>query len=626
MNVKYNTKLVSGLTLMVVLVIVMVLAGQWSMMNMDGDFNRVVMHDNQMIGAIDAMDNALDRVRSQWQLMFIRLGRADFSATEADSLLNAADDRLSFLENNWHRQEGREIFATVRGDIAAMREVGRKISVLVRDNKQRQLGEYLTGEEVSRLESQIDEHIDKLRRLAEIEGEEDVGHFLAVQQQTRAMITGFGVLAVVVAAITGWWLTRAYRRPLTAMREMIAKLATGDFNVSYQLKNRDEFAEIASDLMRVTAAQRLVISGLSDVAGRLNSAAGRLLESAENTAAGAEEMAAKTGIVNQSIRDINDSTQKAAASAGETERSIASIATAIEEISAAVRNLAAAAEQTSVSVQQSNKSVESTSGNIMNVSLSSRHVSELVSGVVNSVNEMNLSLREVSENCEMSTQITREAAEKARQTDGEIRKLHQQSQEIGTIVDVIHDIADQTKMLALNAAIEAAGAGEYGKGFAVVANEVKELARQTANATTEISRQIQLMQDGMEKAVKSVTHIGATIVEVDGIMGSIAAAVTEQSATIGAISQSAANAGEQVSRIDLEIAGVAEMASNVARVTNEASRGVKEIARSTSEMALIARDVAHNTEVASGSMREINSVSQHIAGSVGEIQRNVQDM
>ena len=119
------------------------------------------------------------------------------------------------------------------------------------------------------------------------------------------------------------------------------------------------------------------------------------------------------------------------------------------------------------------------------------------------------------------------------------------SRQIGKIVNVISDIADQTNMLALNASIEAAGAGEAGKGFAVVANEVKELAKQTAEATEEISQQIEDMQFNITCAVGSMETITDVTKEITHITNTIAAAVTEQSAITGEISNSIVRASQK---------------------------------------------------------------------------------
>ncbi|MBN1761207.1 MAG: hypothetical protein JW863_22980 [Chitinispirillaceae bacterium] len=102
--------------------------------------------------------------------------------------------------------------------------------------------------------------------------------------------------------------------------------------------------------------------------------------------------------------------------------------------------------------------------------------------------EMSASISEVAKNCQHESEIARDAQEKVSETSTLMQRLGESANEIGRIIDTINDIAAKINLLALNVTIEAASAGEAGKGFAVVANEVKELSRQTAKATTDIRK------------------------------------------------------------------------------------------------------------------------------------------
>jgi methyl-accepting chemotaxis protein len=138
-------------------------------------------------------------------------------------------------------------------------------------------------------------------------------------------------------------------------------------------------------------------------------------------------------------------------------------------------------------------------------------MSQSVNTVAAAVEEMSASLTEVSKNASRGAQVSREAQQNAENTIVNVDNLGQAAQEIGNVIDVIKNIASQTNLLALNATIEAASAGEAGKGFAVVANEVKELAKQSAEATEDIRHRVEQIQQNTNKAIGAIRLITDTI-------------------------------------------------------------------------------------------------------------------
>jgi methyl-accepting chemotaxis protein len=238
-----------------------------------------------------------------------------------------------------------------------------------------------------------------------------------------------------------------------------------------------------------------------------------------------------------------------------TAENASTLASSSEELTAVSQQMAGNAEETAV---QANV-----------VSAASEEVSKNVASVASASGQMQASIREISKNANDSARIARNAVTVASATNETMRNLGESSREIGNVIKVITSIAQQTNLLALNATIEAARAGEAGKGFAVVANEVKELAKQTAKATEEISQKIEAIQGVTKGAVTAIEEISTIINQINDISNSIASAVEEQTATTNEIGRSVNEAAQGVNDIAKNIGGVATAARNTTQGAND---------------------------------------------------------
>ncbi len=240
-------------------------------------------------------------------------------------------------------------------------------------------------------------------------------------------------------------------------------------------------------------------------------------------------------------------------------------------------------ELSSVSTEMSSNA-EETSAQANVVSAASEQVSKNIQTVATATEEMNASIKEIAKNANEAAKIATSAVRTAENTNAMVGKLGESSAEIGQVVKVITSIAQQTNLLALNATIEAARAGEAGKGFAVVANEVKELAKETAKATEDISRKIEAIQTDTKGAVEAIGEITTIINQLNDISNTIASAVEEQTATTNEILRNASEAASGSSQIVENIVSVATAAKSTTEGATNTQTAAQELARMAAEL------------------------------------------
>lgn len=254
--------------------------------------------------------------------------------------------------------------------------------------------------------------------------------------------------------------------------------------------------------------------------------------------------------------------------------SLSRVSKSITELGDAGTNLTAVATQMASSAEASKTRSE-------DASKSCHEVNQNIQTVATAAEEMAASIREIASNVNQAAKVASNAVQQANETNQTITQLGESSREIGKVIKVITSIAQQTNLLALNATIEAARAGEAGRGFAVVANEVKELAKETAHATEDISQKIESIQGDTASAVSAIAAIAKVINEISGIANTIAAAVEEQAVTTADISRHVAEAARGSNQINDTVRSMTVVASeNKAGADNtlEAARGLANLA------------------------------------------------
>lgn len=283
-----------------------------------------------------------------------------------------------------------------------------------------------------------------------------------------------------------------------------------------------------------------------------------------------KRIAENSSLVNASSNQLSSIANELSSGAEDTSQRAANVATASEEMSANLNNVAVAMEQSSTNVNM----------------------------VAAAAEEMTSTITEIAENAERARSVSSKAVDQAKRASNKMEELGEAAMRIGKVTETITEISEQTNLLALNATIEAARAGEAGRGFAVVANEIKDLAKQTAQATLDIKNQINDVQQTTEASVTEINQISEVISGVNDIVATIAAAVEEQTAA------------------------TREIANNIA----QASQGIQEVNENVSQSSTVASDITEDISKVNLAATGISESSKQVQGSSEGLHRMAKEL
>ena len=419
--------------------------------------------------------------------------------------------------------------------------------------------------------------IDDVVAQATARGKADEDLARGAVSQGALVVLGLGGALSLLVVVAGVLIARGMVTRLRHTVEVLERVAGGDLDQHLQESGTDEIGRMAVALNAAVAESRRTVLTVREAAEAERARAASVEARVAQVLAGVA--AAQGGDLSANVECAGDD------AVGRLGVAIADLLAQfredVAEIAGSSQTVAAASEElTAVSREMLRQAHDAASRAETATSLSSQ-IASRIQGIATNSNQMGTSIRAISASAGEAQQVAAEADKVAQAANARIIELGKASQEIGEVVKVITSIAEQTNLLALNATIEAARAGEAGKGFSVVANEVKNLAKDTAAATSNVGEKIGLIRRGIDSAVAAIGAVGATISRIAEIQDTVSGAVESQMTATRAIDRDASEvAGESVT--------IATSFTAVAAAAGQTTQGAGQIDQAAAELAQMA--------------------------------------
>lgn len=374
---------------------------------------------------------------------------------------------------------------------------------------------------------------------------------------TRTLMLVLSLLAIAVGVVIAYVVSRSISRPVAAIADTAEQIASGNLTVrELKFKNKDEIGMLA-------ASFNTMVQNLREIVDQVRSSAVQVAATSEELSASSLHTTQASEQISLSVQEVAVGSDKQVESAVRANQMVVEISNGMDQVATSIQHVA---DKTVSAAKKANAG------------------SEVVLHTINQIKEVN---KRVDSTAEV------------------VNSLGGKSKEIGQIVSLITDIANQTNLLALNAAIEAARAGEQGKGFAVVADEVRKLAEQSGQAASQIStlineiqmesdRAVAAMKEGtasVQKGIQSVQDTGSSFKEIVKYIEDISTQSQEVAAVVQQVNASSEGMVQMIEAVSSISEQSAANTQNVSAAIEEQTASMEEIASSAESLSQMAEEL-----------------------------------
>lgn len=536
-NVSIKAKLVFGFLFASLITLIVGSQGFWAISNLNNTVKDVIENDVELMVSAEKLHGYGLTHRRYEKDFFLNIGNPEKQAGYIDKFRKINAKTIELLENvNKYVTSDPHLSAELKNGIHQSKQsyeqyVTGFLSLAEKLKNRPEITPQAANKMMGPIKQQIYDFEEGLKILvieSEKMTEKVIIDMTGKGDSARLFIVVFLAVGVVLSIFFGLVITRMITKPIEGAVRFARQIARGDFSAKIANERKDEVGVLLDSLNAMSLQ-------LKETIQEIVSGVERLSESSSNLAVISDEMSG----------EVDNTSKKADSMAGAAEKMTGNLTAVADAMEESARN---------------------------------------TSMIASATKQMSATINEISGNADKARNIAGNAVDQAATASATMGELGKAARDISQVTETITEVSEQTNLLALNATIEAARAGDAGKGFAVVANEIKELAKQTANATMDIKGKIGDVQNTTTQTIDQINSVSGVISEINDIVNFMATAVEEQSSA------------------------TMDITTNI----NQASEGIQEVNRNVTQSSTVSQSISEDISEMNDSSKRMNNKSLSI--------------